>query len=117
MDIVLAGPPGASPRLLPRGGTYLELGETGIRYAAGVTRDCPGVTYRAADLTQADPGRLGRILAEVAGLLADGRLGRLAMRGWGGSWARGGGGWRPGCWAGCRCGSGTCAGPGMLSHS
>jgi thioesterase domain-containing protein len=40
------------------------------------------VAYRAFDLGEAGPGRLGEILAEVTGLLAGGELAMLPVRAW-----------------------------------
>jgi acyl carrier protein len=86
MDIVLnalAGElTGASLRLLPRGGAFIELGKAGQRDAAEVTRQHPGVAYRAFDLGQAGPDRAGQILAQVTGLLAAGDLAMLPVRAW-----------------------------------
>jgi NADPH:quinone reductase-like Zn-dependent oxidoreductase/acyl carrier protein len=86
MDIVLDALAGeltdASLRLLPRGGRFIEMGKTDIRDAAGVARDYPGVAYRAFDLVQAGPERLGQILAQVTGLLAAGELAPLPVRAW-----------------------------------
>ena len=86
MDIVLNSLAGelndASLRLLPRRGTFLEMGKTDIRDAAGTARDYPGVTYRAFDLSEAGPDRVGQMLARVTGLLAAGELDRLPVRAW-----------------------------------
>ena len=77
-DIVLNALAGeltdASLRLLPRGGTFVEMGKTDIRDAVQVAAEHPGVAYLAFDLNQVGPGRLGEILAQVVNLLAAGEL-------------------------------------------
>jgi acyl transferase domain-containing protein/NADPH:quinone reductase-like Zn-dependent oxidoreductase len=86
MDIVLNSLAGeladASLRLLPGGGAFLEMGKTDIRDPGQVARDHPGVAYRAFDLAEAGPDRLGQILGKVAGLLAAGVLEPLPVRCW-----------------------------------
>ena len=86
VDVVLNSLAGeltdASLRLLPRGGAFVEMGKTDVRDAGGVGRDHPGVAYRAFDLAEAGPGRLGEILARVTGLLAAGELAMLPVRAW-----------------------------------
>ena len=78
MDIVLSSLAGdltdASLRLLPRGGAFLDMGKADIRDPAAVAAAHPGVAYRAFDLGEAGPARLGEILALVTGLLAAGDL-------------------------------------------
>ena len=86
MDIVLNALAGeltdASLRLLPRGGTFVEMGKTDLRDPARVAADHPGVAYRAFDVGEAGPDRLGEILAEVTGLLAAGELAAAPVRCW-----------------------------------
>ncbi|HEV3293788.1 MAG TPA: SDR family NAD(P)-dependent oxidoreductase, partial [Streptosporangiaceae bacterium] len=86
MDIVLNALAGeltdASLRLLPQGGAFIEMGKTDIRDAAGIARDHPGVTYRAFDLDEAGPDRLGQILTQAVGMLAGGELALLPVRAW-----------------------------------
>ena len=86
VDIVLNALAGeltdASLRLLPRGGAFVEMGKTDLRDAARVARDHPGVTYRAFDLAEAGPDRLGQILTQIAGLLERGELAPLPVRAW-----------------------------------
>ncbi|MFC5289949.1 SDR family NAD(P)-dependent oxidoreductase [Actinokineospora guangxiensis] len=69
VDVVLDSLAGefvdASLRLLPRGGRFLEMGKTDIRDAAAVAADHPGVEYRAYDLAEAGPERMGETLREV----------------------------------------------------
>ncbi|WP_344646449.1 SDR family NAD(P)-dependent oxidoreductase, partial [Streptomyces durmitorensis] len=84
MDVVLDSLAGdfvdASLRLLPRGGRFIEMGKSDIRAADEVARDRPGVSYRAFDLIEAGPQRLGEMLSEVVKLLADGGLEQLPVR-------------------------------------
>src|SRR6202034_1342858 len=86
MDIVLNALAGdltdASLGLLPRGGVFVEMGKTDPRDPAQISADYPGVSYRAFDLSQAGPDRLGEILAEVTGLLAAGALTMAPVLAW-----------------------------------
>ena len=86
MDIVLNALAGeltdASLRLLPRGGTFAEMGKTDLRDPARVAADHPGVAYRAFDVGEAGPARLGEILAGVTGLVAAGELAAAPVRCW-----------------------------------
>ncbi|MEV0263452.1 SDR family NAD(P)-dependent oxidoreductase [Streptomyces sp. NPDC050617] len=72
----------ASLRLLPRGGRFVEMGKTDIRDADEVAARHPGVHYRAFDLMEAGPRRIGDMLAEVLGLFERGALAPLPVRGW-----------------------------------
>ncbi|QKG19189.1 type I polyketide synthase [Actinomadura verrucosospora] len=86
MDIVLNALAGeltdASLRLLPRGGTFLELGKTDVRDADRVAADHPGVTYRPFDTGDAGRERFGEILAHTVALLAAGDLPMVPVRAW-----------------------------------
>ena len=86
VDIVLNALAGeltdASLRLLPHGGTFIELGKTDIRDPAAIATDHPGVTYRTFDPSEAGPGRLAEILRQVTGLLASGELPLPPVRCW-----------------------------------
>ncbi|HWN35792.1 MAG TPA: KR domain-containing protein, partial [Pseudonocardia sp.] len=86
MDIVLNALAGeltdASLRLLPRGGTFLEMGKTDVRDRAEVARDHPGVDYQTFVTGDATPERLAGILAEVTSLIEAGALAMLPMRVW-----------------------------------
>jgi acyl transferase domain-containing protein/NADPH:quinone reductase-like Zn-dependent oxidoreductase/NAD(P)-dependent dehydrogenase (short-subunit alcohol dehydrogenase family)/acyl carrier protein len=86
MDIVLNALAGeltdASLGLLPRGGVFVEMGKTDRRDPARVAGDYPGVCYRAFDVAEAGPDRLGQILAEVTGLLAAGVLALPPVMAW-----------------------------------
>ncbi|WP_416975921.1 SDR family NAD(P)-dependent oxidoreductase, partial [Streptomyces sp. 4F14] len=84
VDVVLNSLAGelvdASLRLLRAGGRFVEMGKTDVRDAGAVAAACPGVRYEAFDLLPAaGPERLGRILAECVGLLAEGVLDRLPV--------------------------------------
>uniref|UniRef100_UPI0007853A20 type I polyketide synthase n=1 Tax=Herbidospora sakaeratensis TaxID=564415 RepID=UPI0007853A20 len=86
VDVVLNALAGemtdASLRLLPRGGTFLEMGKTDVRDPAEVARDHPGVDYRAFVTGEAAPERLTEILADATALLRSGTLPMLPMRVW-----------------------------------
>ncbi|HEX5290516.1 MAG TPA: SDR family NAD(P)-dependent oxidoreductase, partial [Streptosporangiaceae bacterium] len=86
MDIVLNALAGeltdASLRLLPGGGVFVEMGKTDLRDPAQVAAAHPGVAYKAFELAEAGPARLGQILAEVTGLLAGGELQGSRVRCW-----------------------------------
>ncbi len=86
VDIVLNALAGeltdASLRLLPRGGVFVEMGKTDVREAGGVAAAHPGVAYKAFDVADAGPERLGEILARVTGLLAGGVLEAAPVRCW-----------------------------------
>nr|WP_281250066.1 type I polyketide synthase [Streptomyces monashensis] len=72
----------ASLRLLPRGGRFLEMGKTDVRDPEQVAADHPGVAYRAFDLIEAGPDRIGEILADLADLFGRGALKPLPMAVW-----------------------------------
>jgi acyl transferase domain-containing protein/NADPH:quinone reductase-like Zn-dependent oxidoreductase/acyl carrier protein len=86
VDIVLNSLAGdltdASLRLLRTGGRFMELGKTDIREPDTIARDHPGVSYRAFDIIEAGPARLGEILTQVVDLLVTGELARLPVRCW-----------------------------------
>ncbi|MFW5418968.1 SDR family NAD(P)-dependent oxidoreductase [Nocardiopsis sp. CNT-189] len=64
----------ASLGLLGPGGRFVEMGKTDVRDADRIAEDAPGVAYRAFDLGEAGPERIGEILAEVLGLFESGAL-------------------------------------------
>ncbi|WP_169736664.1 type I polyketide synthase [Pseudonocardia spinosispora] len=64
----------ASLRLLPRGGRFVEMGKTDIRDAVEVAGAHAGVAYRAFDLFEAGPERIGEMLAELITLFDSGVL-------------------------------------------
>ena len=78
MDVVLDALAGdlvdASLELLPRGGRFIEMGKTDIRDASEIAAAHPGVSYRAFDLYEAGPDRLGELLEETVGPVAAGEL-------------------------------------------
>ncbi|MFD0411394.1 SDR family NAD(P)-dependent oxidoreductase, partial [Kitasatospora sp. NPDC127116] len=79
MDVVLDSLSGefvdASLRLLGPGGRFVEMGKTDIRDAA----DHPGIVYRAFDIADAGPERLGEILDAVVPAFTDGGFAPLPL--------------------------------------
>ncbi|MEV8480023.1 SDR family NAD(P)-dependent oxidoreductase [Streptomyces sp. NPDC051173] len=86
VDVVLNSLAGefidASLRLLGEGGRFVEMGKTDLRDADDVTAARPGVTYRAFDLGEAGPERIGAMLAEILELFARGELRLPPTRVW-----------------------------------
>ncbi|HEX6343601.1 SDR family NAD(P)-dependent oxidoreductase [Umezawaea sp.] len=86
VDVVLDALAGefvdASLRLLPRGGRFVEMGKADVRDAARVGAEHPGVEYRAFDLIEAGPRRIGEMLAEVLALFESGALRHLPRTDW-----------------------------------
>ena len=78
IDVVLNSLTGefidASFELLADGGRFLKMGKTDIRE--------PGSFYRAFDLLDAGPGRLGEIIAELLTLFEQGVLRPLPVHAW-----------------------------------
>ncbi|WP_189136111.1 zinc-binding dehydrogenase, partial [Wenjunlia tyrosinilytica] len=72
----------ASLRLLPRGGRFLEMGKTDVRDPAEVAAAHSGVRYRAFDLWEAGPERIGEMLAVLVGLFEAGVLEPLPVTVW-----------------------------------
>ncbi|WP_443055811.1 SDR family NAD(P)-dependent oxidoreductase [Streptomyces sp. NBC_00690] len=72
----------AGLRLLPNGGRFVELGKTDIRDPEVIARQHPGVRYRAFDLMEAGPQRIGEMLADVLDLFERGVLRPLPVTGW-----------------------------------
>jgi polyketide synthase 12 len=64
----------ASLRLLPEGGTFIEMGKTDVRDPHRVAAEHPGVDYRAFDLYEEGPDATQEMLRAVMELFADGRL-------------------------------------------
>ncbi|WP_329562467.1 type I polyketide synthase [Kitasatospora sp. NBC_01266] len=81
VDVVLNALAGefvdASLELLPRGGRFLEMGKTDIR-----TEAPEGVAYRAFDLVEAGPARIGELLAELLDLFAAGAIELSPVKVW-----------------------------------
>ncbi|MEU2058457.1 type I polyketide synthase [Streptomyces bungoensis] len=86
VDVVLDSLAGefvdASLRLLPGGGRFLEMGKTDVRDADVVAAEHPGVAYRAFDLWDAGPERIGQMLAELVALFEEGVLAPLPVTCW-----------------------------------
>ncbi len=86
VDVVLDSLAGelvdASLRLLPRGGRFVEMGKTDLREAGEVAAQHPGVEYRAFDLIEAGPERIGEILAETLTRFGRGELQQPAPMTW-----------------------------------
>ncbi|MCZ1006273.1 SDR family NAD(P)-dependent oxidoreductase [Streptomyces lydicus] len=72
----------ASMRLLAPGGRLIEMGKTDIRDATELAEEYPGVSYRAFDLSEAGPERIGAMLDEILALLDGGELRTLPVTGW-----------------------------------
>ncbi|WP_225851311.1 SDR family NAD(P)-dependent oxidoreductase, partial [Streptomyces sp. HPF1205] len=79
MDVVLDSLSGefvdASLRLVRPGGRFVEMGKTDIREAA----DHPDIVYRAFDIADAGPERLGEILGTVVRAFTDGEFAPLPI--------------------------------------
>ncbi|UAL71812.1 SDR family NAD(P)-dependent oxidoreductase [Streptomyces angustmyceticus] len=72
----------ASLRLLPRGGRFLEMGKTDVRDAQEVADAHGGVRYRAFDLWEAGPERIGEMLTALLDLFEQGALRPLPVTAW-----------------------------------
>ncbi|GGR76750.1 hypothetical protein GCM10010269_14940 [Streptomyces humidus] len=72
----------ASLRLLPRGGRFLEMGKADVRDADAVAAVHPGVRYRAYDLAEAGPERIGELLRRLVALFDEGALTPLPLTCW-----------------------------------
>ncbi|WP_191499965.1 type I polyketide synthase, partial [Mycobacterium simulans] len=72
VDVVLNSLAGdfvdASLQLLPRGGSFIEIGKTDIRAPSQIAHDYPGVTYHAYDLQTAAPEDLHHAWATLTDL-------------------------------------------------
>ncbi|MGW9209792.1 type I polyketide synthase [Embleya sp. NPDC055664] len=64
----------ASLRLLPEGGSFVEMGKTDIRDPHHVAAGQPGVDYAAFDLYEAGPEVIHEVFRAVMELFADGRV-------------------------------------------
>ncbi|MFC8241636.1 type I polyketide synthase [Streptomyces chartreusis] len=77
VDVVLDSLAGefvdASLRLLRPGGRFVEMGKTDIREASDVAAEY-GVSYRAFDLVEAGPDRIGEMLGALLELFEQGAL-------------------------------------------
>ncbi|AZS76236.1 polyketide synthase [Streptomyces lydicus] len=72
----------ASLRLLPRGGRFLEMGKTDVRDAQDIAAGHAGVRYRAFDLWDAGPERIGEMLTALLDLFDRGALEPLPVTAW-----------------------------------
>jgi len=72
----------ASLALLAPGGRFLELGKADVRDPERVAADRDGARYRAFDLRDAGPERLGEMLAEVLALFERGALRHPPIAAW-----------------------------------
>ncbi|MBZ6296135.1 zinc-binding dehydrogenase, partial [Streptomyces olivaceus] len=68
--------------LVRPGGRFVELGKADVRDPGEVAAAYEGVTYRAFDLVEAGPDRMGEMLREVVGLFESGVLTRLPLGVW-----------------------------------
>ncbi|WP_254885950.1 type I polyketide synthase [Streptomyces sp. NA02950] len=86
VDVVLNSLAGefvdASLDLLPRGGRFVEMGKADIRDAEAIATERAGVAYRAFDLWEAGPQRLGELLSEIVALFRQGVLAFAPIRTW-----------------------------------
>nr|AZF85941.1 type I polyketide synthase [Catenulispora sp.] len=86
VDVVLNSLAGefvdASLRLTSPGGRFLEMGKTDVRDPAQVAAAHTGVAYRAFDLIEAGPVRIGEMLRELVDLFEAGSLRPLPMAVW-----------------------------------
>ncbi|GLP73002.1 polyketide synthase [Mycobacterium antarcticum] len=72
----------ASLRLLPRGGSFLEMGKTDIRDADTVAAAHPGVRYRAFDLFEPGRPRMHEYIVELSRMFEAGILTPLPVTTW-----------------------------------
>ncbi len=72
----------ASLRLLPRGGSFLEMGKTDIRDADTVAAAHPGVRYRAFDLFEPGRPRMHEYIVELSRMFEEGILAPLPVTTW-----------------------------------
>ncbi|BBZ31044.1 polyketide synthase [Mycolicibacterium madagascariense] len=72
----------ASLRLLPRGGSFLEMGKTDIRDADTVAAAHPGVRYRAFDLFEPGRPRMHEYIVELSRMFEEGALRPLLVTTW-----------------------------------
>lgn len=72
----------ASLRLLADDGRLIEMGKTDVRDPDEVAADHPGVRYRAFDLGDVDPSRIGEMLAQLLELFHRGTLRPLPLTTW-----------------------------------
>jgi acyl transferase domain-containing protein/NADPH:quinone reductase-like Zn-dependent oxidoreductase/short-subunit dehydrogenase/acyl carrier protein len=71
-----------SLELLSRGGRFIEMGKVDIRDPATIEQRNPDARYRAFDLADAGPERIGQMLTELIGLFGEGVLQTLPLTAW-----------------------------------
>ncbi|WP_344599107.1 SDR family NAD(P)-dependent oxidoreductase, partial [Streptomyces violaceusniger] len=64
----------ASLDLLAQGGRFVEMGKADVRDAAAIAAGHRGAVYRAFDVLEAGPERIGQMLAEIVDLFGSGKL-------------------------------------------
>ncbi|GAA2515935.1 hypothetical protein GCM10010434_073420 [Winogradskya humida] len=69
----------ASLRLLPDGGSFVEMGRTDLRDPQSLPA---GLTYQPFELAEAGPQQLGEMLQRIVTLLGTGELAPLPLRAW-----------------------------------
>jgi NADPH:quinone reductase-like Zn-dependent oxidoreductase/acyl carrier protein len=72
----------ASLDLMAEGGRFIEMGKTDIRDSGALAESHPGVSYRAFDLIEAGPERIGEMLGELLGLFGEGVIEPLPITVW-----------------------------------
>ncbi|GAA0846450.1 type I polyketide synthase [Streptosporangium amethystogenes subsp. fukuiense] len=72
----------ASLDLLPRGGSFIEMGKTDLRDPDEIAKAHPGVVYQAFDLLRLEPDHVQRMLVELVGLFERGVLQPLPVTCW-----------------------------------
>ncbi|SNR59663.1 type I polyketide synthase [Actinomadura mexicana] len=87
VDVVLNSLAGefvdASLRLTRRpGGRFVEMGKTDVRDPGDVRGGHPGIGYRAFELNEAGPDRIGEMLSEIMELFRTGALEPLPVTAW-----------------------------------
>ena len=86
VDVVLNSLAGefvdASLELLSEGGRFVEMGKTDVRTSREIAEQCPGASYRAFDLLEAGPERIGEMFGEVLDRFAAGALEPLPLTAW-----------------------------------
>ncbi|MGW2255862.1 SDR family NAD(P)-dependent oxidoreductase, partial [Kitasatospora sp. NPDC001660] len=86
VDVVLNSLAGeyvdASLRLLGPGGRLIEMGKTDVRGADEIAAAHGGARYRAFDLQEAGPERIGQMLADLVELFEQGALRSLPLTCW-----------------------------------
>jgi mycoketide-CoA synthase len=86
VDVVLNSLAGeyidASVRLLGAGGRFVEMGKTDLRDQDRIGALAPGVAYRAFDLFDAGPARIGEMLAHLRALCEADVLRPLPVTAW-----------------------------------